>query len=124
MAYIEVVHTETDGAVTYRLYIEQDDTPVRGNAMASGDDAADKEAEGAILERLDAGDVWAWAFVTVEAQVDEFTAVDTLGGCCYRDTADFINGPYYADMKSEARRALGDTLVRATAALAKLAEAN
>ena len=44
------VHHETDAnGITYRLLIEQDLTPVRGNALASGDDMADKAAEDEII---------------------------------------------------------------------------
>jgi hypothetical protein len=117
----QLMHTETAGAVTYRLYIEAEDIPVRGNAMASGDDALDKKVEDEILERLDSGDIWAWAHVTVEASAGEFTGEDTLGGCCYRDAAEFMQpGGYYEDMKSEAFNALKATLERACASLAEV----
>ena len=46
---------------TISIHVEQDDTPVRGNAMASGDDAADR-----ILTEL-SWNVWAWATVEVRA---------------------------------------------------------
>ena len=51
--------------VSISLNAEPEPVPVRGNAMASGDDQLDQEVEDRILARLDAGDVWAWAAVTV-----------------------------------------------------------
>lgn len=92
--------------VTYTIHVEQDDTPVRGYAMASGDDAADKAYEDEILERLDAGDVWAWAFVTVVAEANGFEGSDSLGGCSYASEADFKAGGYYEEMCKSAREQL------------------
>lgn len=81
------------------LTAEQDDTEVRGNAMVSGDDAADKEVEDGILRRLDSGDVWAWAFVKVRAECGDAVGEDALGACSYADERDFctLDG-YFADM--------------------------
>jgi hypothetical protein len=109
----DLVHTETVGPVTYRLYISPEDTPVQGNALASGDDALDKEMEDEILKRLDSDDTWAWAFVTVEACIGEFAEADSLGCCCYRDTADFLDDGYYSAMKAEALKELTATLAHA-----------
>jgi len=100
-----------DSKVSYRIFAEQDDLPVRGNAMCSGDDDFDRQVEDAILARLDDGDVWAWASVKVEARyegVDTFNdedivGVDYLGACNYKDEEDFKRCPYYEDMCSEAR---------------------
>ena len=55
--------------VEYRIEVEQDDQPVRGNALDSGDPDYDKKVEGEIIERLDRGDVWAWASIRVVAFV-------------------------------------------------------
>jgi hypothetical protein len=59
----------TEADVEFTVRVEQDDTPVRGNAMASGDDAADRECEDEILSRLEAGNVEAWCVLTVEDPV-------------------------------------------------------
>lgn len=111
--------------ITFKLRVEQDDTPVRSNAMASGDDAADKAYENRILRRLDAGDVWAWAWVEVTAECEGFTGSDGLGGCTYKDEADFRRpGGYYDDMKRVAldnlRAALKDAVERGNKASALL----
>lgn len=75
---------------------------VRGNALASGNDALDKEAEDYILARLESGDIWAWftAKVTVRDSYGR-EASDYLGACCYKDEKDFKQGGYYLDMIRE-----------------------
>jgi hypothetical protein len=102
----------------FTITVEQDDTPVRGNAMCSGDDEADRKVEDSILARLDLYDVWAWAFVTVWATVEKdgetFKGRASLGGCCYRDEAEFRSDAYFADLCDEARDDLLSTLAAAT----------
>lgn len=81
----------------------QDDLAVRGNALASGNAAADRKCEDEILARLDQGDVWAWAFVTVKCKWNGFEGEDTLGACSYADAQDFQQpGGYFDDMKAAA----------------------
>lgn len=77
-----------------------DDIPVRGNAVASGNEAEDKRVEDEIIARLDKGDVWAWASVEVRVTFrGVLTASEYLGGCCYEDEADFVeNSGYYEEM--------------------------
>jgi hypothetical protein len=117
----DLMHEETSGPVTYRLYIDLEDSEVRGNAMASGDTAFDKQVEDEILKRLeDDSDIWAWAFVTVEACIGEFRGVESLGCCSYRDTAEFIADGYYRDMKSQAFGELKAMLERACKSLAEV----
>jgi hypothetical protein len=75
----------TRDEVVISFTVEQDDIPVRGNAMVSGDDEEDKKVEDEILERLDRGDVWAWAFVEVIVR-DPVTGLKGhagLGACSY-----------------------------------------
>ena len=91
--------------IEYELRVEFDDMPVRGNALASGDPKLDKEVEDEILDRLDKGDVWAWACVRVIAKfkdMDRPVGVAHLGGCSYKDEEDFKQGGYFEDMKGEA----------------------
>ena len=93
----------TEADVCFYVIAEQDHMPVRGNALASGDDEEDRKYEDEILTRLDSGDVWAWAAVTVEARYHGLVGVDHLGCCSYRDEADFRKpGDYFDDMKREA----------------------
>jgi hypothetical protein len=89
--------------VEFRILAEQDAAEVRGNALASGDDAEDKAAEDEILARLDRGDVWAWASVTVEARYHGLVGRDYLGCCNYASEKDFVRcGDCYEDMKARA----------------------
>src|ERR1700692_675881 len=93
---VDPVITLTDLTVT--LQVEQDDIAVRGNAMASGDEAYDKEGEDGILARLDRGDVWAWACVKVTVAGYGCEGTDYLGCCNYADEQDFRKGGYFDDM--------------------------
>jgi len=106
--------------VTFRIEAEEDQIPVRGNAMASGDDDEDKKYEDEIIDRLERGDVWAWAAVTVIAEYEGFKGWDHLGGCSYKDERDFVkNSGYYEDMKSEAYDDLLSKMSAAGATLQK-----
>lgn len=95
------------------LEAEQEHIPVRGNAMASGDDEQDRAVEDEIIERLNNGDVWAWASVRVAVSHDDIPSIegdDYLGGCCYADEADFREpGGYFDDM---VRSALDEWIVQ------------
>lgn len=93
----------TESDVTFTLEVEQDDTPIRGNALASGDDELDKRVEDEILARLNCGDVWAWACVTVKAQYKSWVGAACLGAVSCADEADFMNDVNgYAALKSVA----------------------
>lgn len=73
--------------VTYEVELQPEDMPVRGNAIASDDEAFDKEVEDKILARLDRGEIEAWCLAVVTARVEidgfVFAGVATLGGCSY-----------------------------------------
>lgn len=108
--------------ITYSWqYMRDDDLPVRGNAMASGDEAADRACEDAILAALDRGDDWHWARVRVTATLkvgdDLFTGDAYLGRCSYASEAelrrDTFEDFYGNDLKIEAQYNLRDTLMRA-----------
>ncbi len=99
-----------------KVYIraEPDDLPVRGNAMASGNDAFDREAEESIISRLEDGDVWAWAAVTVTVAWGVFAASDHLGACSYADEADFRQpGGYFDDMIDAALEQINSVVLEA-----------
>jgi hypothetical protein len=103
--------TKDDVEIT--ISAEMDDMPVNGNAIASGDYAYDELVEREILDRLNAGDAWAWAFVTVSAKWDAFEASDSLGGCSYESERDFIeNSGYYDDMVSACLADLNDQIIK------------
>jgi hypothetical protein len=95
-------------SVSIKLEVTQSDIPVKGNAMASGDNAYDAKVENEILDRLENGDISAWfdALVTVsiEFEIDdqeyEFEGSDSLGGCNYTSIKQFVkqSGGYFEDM--------------------------
>jgi hypothetical protein len=89
------------------IYTQPEEIPVRGNALASGDDAADMECENEILSRLAAGEEWAWCMVTVRVTLPcgRF-AEDYLGCCSYEDERDFRAGGCFEDMVSNCMEAL------------------
>jgi hypothetical protein len=90
---------EMEETYNVRINATQDDLPVRGNCIATEDKEFDKKVEDEILERLDNGDVWAWADVEVQATLpDGRTGSAYLGGCCYEDEKDFKQGGYYEGM--------------------------
>ena len=97
---------------TIEVIAEQDHIPVRGNACYMGDPSKNREVEDEILARLDRGDVWAWACVTVKVTCDDCEACgeDHLGACSYESEKDFTQPHgYYPDMvdaASEECRAL------------------
>lgn len=92
------------------LDVEPEETSVRGNALASGDDAEDRAQEEEILRRLNNDDVWAWASVRVRVTLGDPTTGRALRGesswlgcCSYADRGDFESpGGYYDDMLAEA----------------------
>lgn len=93
--------------VEVMVEVKIDDTPVRGNAVASGDEVFNKQVENEILARLERGDAWAWAsvkvMVTPKSGRHVLTGCSYLGGCNYRDQQDFlVNSGYYEDMVTEA----------------------
>jgi hypothetical protein len=122
MAYGSLMHTEMDSqGITYELFVDYDELQVRGNAMASDDDDEDKAVEDEIIERLESGDVWAWAAVTCRASYKGLIGQDHLGACSYKDTEDFIApGGYWDDMKSEAKTDLLRNAKASSEALANL----
>ena len=96
----------------FEIDAEQDDTPVRGNAIDSGDADYDKTIEDAILARLNAGDIWAWAQVRVTCKWHGITGEDYLGCCNYDDEHDFREpGGYFDDMKFAAYQDMVSSLV-------------
>ena len=97
-------HTTWKDQVVYEIEAEFDDIPIRGNAIVSGDDELDREVEDELIERVNNGDVWAWASVKVTASIPgiDLEGVDYLGGCSYWDEKDFKQGGYYEGMKERA----------------------
>ena len=98
--------------VEYNYSLAEDQTPVVGNASATEDEAHDKEVEDEIIARLERGDAWAWATITVTAFVpnSDMYARDSLGCCSYYGYRDFEDGDCYKDMKETAFQQLIEKL--------------
>lgn len=92
------------------IHVQQDDTPISGNLIASGDDDYDRQVEDYVMNQLEGGNVWAWAAVTVTAEFMGVTASAYLGGCSYENEEDFKACEYYRDMVREATNELADKI--------------
>jgi hypothetical protein len=91
----------------------EEDIPVRGNAMASDDDAYDKEVEDKIIDDLNSGNVWAWCTVklTMTHIPTGVSSDQYLGACSYKNEEDFKTGNYFEDMKEQAYTEIGERLL-------------
>jgi hypothetical protein len=106
-----MVRELTADEVEFCVEAAQDEAPVRGNAMASGNKRFDRRVEDEILTRLEWGDPWAWSHVTVAALWNGFTGRASLAGCSYRDAAEFCQpGGYYDDLREDALADLNRTI--------------
>ncbi|MEJ7644243.1 MAG: hypothetical protein WKF87_06590 [Chryseolinea sp.] len=86
--------------INFELIAEYESMPVKGNAMASGDEKVDKKVEDSIIRRINNGNVWAWAAVELKGTYKGLEFSDHLGCCSYKSKADFKQpGGYYDDMK-------------------------
>lgn len=78
--------------------------PIRGNAMASGDDKYDRSVEGAIARSLAQGNDWAWCTVTVVAKhtPSGLRGYAHLGCCSYPSQEEFERSGILENMQREA----------------------
>lgn len=85
--------------IRIEIFVEQDNTPVRGNASAFDPDT-DQDVKNKIISRLEHGEIWAWAAVEVRATNSETGEYEyeCLGCCSYDDVDDFKSSGYYSDM--------------------------
>lgn len=99
--------------VEFSLTADHEDIPLEG-AFHFDDEELERETINAISERLERGDVWAWAAVTVTARWAGFKGTAHIGGCNYTDEDDFKkNSGYFKDMLLEA---LNDLMKEITSA--------
>lgn len=93
--------TLTLSDIHWQLDCLPDDTRIEGNALASGDDVADRAQERWVHDQLDSGNQWAWCTVRLTGRYKGLESVDTLGCCSYLDENDFRQpGGYFDDMQS------------------------
>lgn len=91
---------------------EPEEIPVRGNAMASGNDADDKAVEDEIIARVESGDAWAWCTVRVRVTYRGVLSADSyLGACSYASEKEFRNDAYYDDLVKECLAELNKRLM-------------
>ena len=90
-----LIHTEERDGFTISTYAETEYTSP--HAVFEADEADD------ICRRIDDGEL-EWFMVHVQATKCGITLADEyLGGCCYKDYADFISeGGYYSDLVEQA----------------------
>jgi hypothetical protein len=108
--------------VEYRIEIERESIPIRGNCIASGDSAYDRQVEDEIIARRKAGSIWAWASVTVIASYQGYEGYNHLGCCSYANQNDFKKCDYYQQMQGEALADLLQKLKPASEAYLELTD--
>lgn len=96
--------------ITVTLTAEPEDIPVRGNAMASGDDRHDKRVEDQIIADLESGNEWAWCCAKVTGTYMGLRATAYLGACSYKNAEDFRRDGYYTDLVNDCLRDLQQQL--------------
>ena len=104
--------------VTFASAIEPDDTDPRGNVMASGDDAVDREAEDDVIRQVNAGNVAAWCGLVVRAEWRGFQGVASIWGCSYASEEECLASDYASDLRSDAFDALCCAVSRSIANVA------
>ncbi len=115
----------TAAEVTFEVTIEAEDTPVRGNFMATDEPDLDKAEEGALLARLERGEVEAWCGVIVTATWEHdgltYEGRDSLWGCSLNDSYTAAVVAEHHGMQEQALDDLNRTLEAAVTKGSKLA---
>lgn len=108
-----MILTRNSPDIEITVSAELDEIPVRGNAIASGNDADDKAVEDEIIARVESGDVWAWCTVRVRVTYRGVLSADSyLGACSYAGEAEFrADSGYYGDLVDECIAELNKRLV-------------
>ena len=100
--------------IEFKFTIEQEDIPVRGNAIASGDDVFDRRVEDEIITRLTRGDICAWCSVRVDAMIrvegQLFVGTAGLSACSANSDAEVLMQARQAGTEDEARSTLVEVL--------------
>ena len=99
----------TDKAeITYTIECLPEDMSVESGMFQREDGTHDTELIEQIRNDYASGNDWAWCCIKVTARIDgiPLEGVDYLGGCSYRDQAEFEACGYFEDMKKEARASL------------------
>jgi hypothetical protein len=98
-------------SVCFRVFAEQDLDFC--TVLVSGHDAA---RDARLAERLDKGDVWAWALVTVECTLqvgdERFVGQGIRAACSFTHVSAFLKSDVYTSLKREAYRRAREALLR------------
>lgn len=70
----------TADEVSFKVTVEPEDIPVKGNYMCTDDPEQDRKDEQEILDRLKRGDELAWCCILVEATWEGYTGIASIGG--------------------------------------------
>lgn len=100
----------TADQVEFKVLTKPEWIPVRGNLIASGNDAEDTAAENEVLARLNRGDTLAWCIVVVEASWNGLTGTASLGGCSLENRAALEETVEWHGLKEEALEDLNQQL--------------
>ncbi len=103
--------------VEFIIEVLPEETPVRGNVMASGDGDFDRKVEDNVFASRANGNVWAWCMVKVTARIKGIEGTDYLGCCSYSSERDFHECGHYASMKETALWQLRDELASCSKAV-------
>lgn len=99
--------------ISYSLFVHPEEIPPEDMLISGEPDYAELDAREVerVRREVDAGNIWAWASVTVVASIGGFEGTDYLGCCSYESAEDFTaNGGYWDDMKAESRDNLLDNI--------------
>lgn len=98
--------------IEIELILHPEYEQIEGNACACGEPDCYEAHIKPIIEDAEYNP-WAWCCVEVRATFDGVTGSDFLGGCSYKNEADFKTpGGYYEDMVNEAIERLEAELER------------
>lgn len=75
--------------IKIRVDVEPDDTDIRGSVQCSDNAEEDSKAEQWVIDQLNHGNIYAWAWARVEARCGPFVGHDSLGGISYESREDF-----------------------------------
>lgn len=87
--------------IEFKMAAHPEDMPIRGNLIASGDDAEDKRQEDAVIEDLENGNEWAWCVIEVKGEYLGLSASEFLGGCCYDSEDDAYASGVFDELKEQ-----------------------
>lgn len=85
--------------IKINLLASYSDIAIRGNAIDSGDIEFDRQTENRLINAVNAGNIWAWCDVMINAEFKGLVSdPEHLGACSYFSEAEFKASGYYTDM--------------------------